>query len=536
MKFDANQYRYPSRRILVYGARGMVATGTPLAAQAGLDILKRGGNAVDAAVATAACLTVVEPTSHGMGGDAFALVWHNGKLHGLNASGPAPEAADARSLMSAGMKAIPKVGWYPVTVPGAPGAWAALSERFGRLPLAEVMEPAVSYAERGYPVSPTVARMWSNAAKRYAKECAGDEFRYWADTFLVDGRVPFPGEIWNSPDHARTLAAIADSRAEEFYRGRVAEAIGAFAHEYGAWLSPGDLAKFRPEWVEPISVNYRGYDVWEIPPNGQGIVALMALNIAKGFEFSGSREYLETYHNLIESMKLAFAEGRREVADPRFMTADTAEMLSDAHAEGMRSFIGECAADPETCRPDAGGTVYLAAADGEGCMVSMIQSNYMGFGSYLVVPHTGIALHNRGSNFSLDPASPNFLEPGKKPYHTIIPGFLTKDGKVVGPFGVMGGFMQPQGHLQVITNLIDFGMNPQEAIDAPRWQWTGGLKVELESGVPDHIALGLAARGHDVRTVRDTITFGRGEIIFRTEHGTLVGATEPRTDGCVAVW
>jgi gamma-glutamyltranspeptidase/glutathione hydrolase len=415
MIFDANRYRYPSRRTVVYGARGMVATGTPLAAQAGLDILKLGGNAVDAAVAAAACLTVTEPTSNGIGGDAFALVWHGGKLHGLNASGSAPKAADARSLISAGMKALPKTGWYPVTVPGAPGAWAALSERFGRLPLAKVMEPAVSYAEHGCPVSPTVARMWSNAVKRYAKECDGDEFRHWADTFCIGGRAPFPGEVWRSPDHAATLAAIAGSGAEEFYRGRVAEAIGAFAAEHGAWLSPGDLAEFRPEWVEPISVNYRGYDVWEIPPNGQGIVALMALNIAQGFEFSGSREYLKTYHRLIESMKLAFAEGRRKVADPRYMTADVEEMLSGAHAEKMRSFIGERAADPKACRPDAGGTVYLAAADGEGCMVSMIQSNYMGFGSYLVVPHTGIALHNRGSNFSLDPESPNFLAPGKKP-------------------------------------------------------------------------------------------------------------------------
>jgi gamma-glutamyltranspeptidase/glutathione hydrolase len=536
VKFDSQQYRYQSRRTVVYGIRGMVATGQALAAQAGLDILKKGGNAVDAAIATAACLTVVEPTSNGIGGDSFALVWSGGKLHGLNASGFSPAKTDATVLLSAGLKEVPKFGWKSVTVPGAPSAWAALSKKFGRLPLTDVMKPAISYAEDGYPVSPTMAGLWSRAAERYTKECEGAEFQSWAETFCPGGRAPLPGEKWSSGAHAETLSIIAESGAEDFYRGRLAERIDAYAKEYGAWLSASDLAEFYPEWVEPVSVNYRGYDVWEIPPNGHGIVALMALGILENYDFPDCRERGDVYHALIEAMKLAFADGLRYVADRRFMDVRTDDLLSGEYAAKRRKLIGERALDPEPGSPHKGGTVYLATADGDGNMVSMIQSNYMGFGSGLVVPGTGIALHNRGNNFSLDPASPNFIAPGKKPYHTIIPGFLTKDNAAVGPFGVMGGFMQPQGHLQVVTNMIDFGMNPQEALDAPRWQWVGGRTVEMEQAVPNHVILDLAARGHDIRLSGDSVSFGRGEMIVRTEHGTLAGATEPRTDGCVAAW
>ena len=537
MKFDPQTYRYPSRRNVVYGSRGMVATGQPLAAQAGLEILKKGGNAVDAAIATAAALTVVEPVSNGIGGDAFALVWMDGekKLHGLNASGHAPKASNAEVLTKAGHKEVPKFGWYPVIVPGAPSAWAALSEKFGRLPLAEVMAPAIDLAEKGFAISPAVGRQWQKGYVRYSTECSGEEFKHWFETFCPQDRPLVAGEIWRSQAHAETLATIAGSKAEAFYRGALAEKIDAFSQKYGAWLHASDLAEYKPEWVEPISVNYRGYDVWEIPPNGHGIAALMALGILEGFELC-CRDCETTYHRQIEAMKLAFADAMQHVGDPRFMKYTPAQLLSRGYAASRRSLIGDRAIDPTPGEPVAGGTVYLCAADGEGNMISMIQSNYMGFGSGLVVPGTGIALHNRGNNFSLDPSSPNFLAPGKKPYHTIIPGFLTKEGDAVGPFGVMGGFMQPQGHLQVVSNMVDFAMNPQETLDAPRWQWTKGKTVLLEQGVPNDVAMSLMARGHDVKVEHDSMSFGRGEIILRTEHGSLAGATEPRTDGCVAAW
>ena len=536
MKFDALRYQYASRRTVVYGTRGMVATGQPLAAQAGLEILKKGGNAVDAAIATAACLTVVEPTSNGIGGDAFALVWVDDKLHGLNASGFSPKASDLSVLTAAGLKEVPKFGWYPVTVPGAPSAWAALSEKFGRLPLTEALKPAINYAAEGYAVSPTMSRLWQKAYVNFSKECKGDEFKHWFDTFCPNGHPLRPGEVWSSPGHAETLSLIAESGAEAFYRGKLAEKIDAFAKQSSAWLCAEDLGSFHPEWVEPISVNYRGYDVWEIPPNGHGITALMALNILKAYDFHGVRESEETYHKQIEAIKLAFVDAMRHVADPRFMKFSARELLSEAYAAERRALIGDKALDPTPGTPSRGGTVYLATADGEGNMVSMIQSNYMGFGSGLVVPGTGIALHNRGNNFSLDPKSPNCLGAEKKPYHTIIPGFLSKGGKAVGPFGVMGGFMQPQGHVQVVSNMVDFGMNPQEALDAPRWQWIKGKTILVEQNIPNHLALGLTTRGHDIQMQPDTGTFGRGEIIVRTEYGSLAGATEPRTDGCVAAW
>ncbi|GHS87244.1 gamma-glutamyltransferase [Synergistales bacterium] len=535
LKFDAERYIYPSRRSVVFGAKGMVATGNPLAAQAGLEILKKGGNAVDAAVATAACLTVTEPTANGIGGDLFALVWAHGKLHGLNCSGLSPKAANLKTINDAGFKEMPKLGWYSVTVPGVPGGWAALSEKFGKLPLTDVLAPAITYAADGYPVAPAVSKLWRAAFVGYSKE-KGDEFRHWFDTFCPDGRAPEAGEIWCSKCHAKTLSLIAESKAEAFYRGALSEKIDAFSKKHGAWLRAGDLAEFKPEWVDPITVNYRGYDVWEIPPNGHGITALMALNILKGFDLSEARENEKTYHIMIEAMKLAFIDATEHVADPRFMKYTTQELLATAYADERRKLIGETALLPAPGTPPKGGTVYLAAADEAGNMVSLIQSNYTGFGSGLVVPDTGISLHNRGNNFSLDPTSPNVLAPSKKPYHTIIPGFLSKDGSAVGPFGVMGAFMQPQGHVQVVTNMIDFGMNPQEALDAPRWQWTKGKNIQVEQGVSNSIALSLAARGHDLQMMPDSTTFGRGEIIVRTPHGTLAGGTEPRTDGLVAAW
>jgi gamma-glutamyltranspeptidase/glutathione hydrolase len=336
-------------------------------------------------------------------------------------------------------------------------------------------------------------------------------------------------------DHARTLRAIADSRAESFYRGDIAEEVDRYARETGGLLRKEDLAAFQPEWVDPVSIQYRGVDVWELPPNGQGIVALMALQILKGFEFA-SRDDVQTVHRQIEAMKLAFADGRRYITDPREMPVDVEALLSDGYAAERRQQIGANALDPAPGRPPGGGTVYLAAADSEGNMISYIQSNYMGFGSGVVVPGTGIAMQNRGHTFSLDPAHPNFLRPGKRTYHTIIPGFLTKGSEPLGPFGVMGGFMQPQGHLQVVMNLIDFHLNPQAALDAPRWQWVEGRRVLVEPGFPAHIAQALERRGHHVEVALDAGSFGRGQIILRLPDGVLAGGSEPRTDGQVAAW
>lgn len=536
MKFDYLNYPYPSQRMITFAQHGMVATSQPLAAQAGLEILKKGGNAVDAAIATAACLTVVEPTSNGIGGDAFALVWTKGELYGLNASGPAPKSISIEAVQDKGYEEIPKFGWIPVTVPGVPGAWAELSKRFGKLPLTKVLQPAIEYAENGFPVSPIAGKYWKLAYNRYQEVLQGDEFKDWFETFAPKGRAPEIGEVWASPGHAATLRSIAETNAESFYRGELAEKIDQFSKQYGGFLTYGDLADYTPEWVTPIKVNYRGYDVWEIPPNGQGLIALLALNILKGYDFQ-EKDMVDTVHKQIEAMKLAFADGQKYITEEMKMSVQVADLLADAYAEERRGLICEEALTPETGMPPKGGTVYLAAADNEGNMISFIQSNYMGFGSGLVVPDTGIALQNRGHNFSMDPEHANRLEGGKKTYHTIIPGFLTKDDQPVGPFGVMGGFMQPQGHAQVIMNTIDFHLNPQAALDAPRWQWMGGKKVVVEHHFPQHIAQALARKGHEIKVALDGGGFGRGQIIWRDpKTGVLCGGTESRTDGAVAAW
>jgi gamma-glutamyltranspeptidase/glutathione hydrolase len=535
MHFDAHKYNYPSRRNIIYARKGMVAASHPLAAQAGLEMLKKGGNAIDAAVAAAACLTVVEPTSNGIGGDAFALVWSEGKLHGLNASGPAPASIPAEIIEKYQNHGIPKHGWMPVTVPGIPSAWSALSKRFGRLPLSDALSPAVTYAYEGHPVAPTVAKSWENAYRTYGIALKDELFRHWFDTFAPSGRAPKAGELWSSPAHGKTLQEIGETNAESFYRGALAETISEFAERTGGYLSLKDLESFEPEWVEPISISYRGYDVWEIPPNGHGIVALMALNILKGFDFD-RKDSIETYHHQLEAMKLAFADGIRYIADHRSMKVSPEEMLSDNYAAERRKCIDSKALMPAPGRPPEGGTVYLAAADGEGNMVSYIQSNYMGFGSGIVIPGTGISLHNRGCNFSTDPSRENCIAPGKKPYHTIIPGFLTREGRAVGPFGVMGAFMQPQGHVQVIMNTVDFHMNPQDCLDSPRWQWIAEKDIEVEQGFPFDAVQGLINKGHNIKINPDSGSFGRGQIIWRDERNILVGGTEPRADGSIAAW
>ncbi len=535
MRFDPHRYAYPSRRNVVYGARGMVCTSTPLAAQAGLSVLQKGGNAVDAAVATAAALTVLEPNSNGLGSDAFALVWHGGRLYGLNASGYSPKNLTLEQLLAKGYTEMPAEGWEPVMVPGAPGGWAELSKRFGRLPLTDVLEPAASYAETGYPVSPTIAANWGKAFALYTR-LANPLFDSWFATFAPKGRAPATGEIWASADMARTLREIAATGAESYYRGELMRKIVAFSDETGGWLCEEDFTGYHPEWVEPITANYRGYDVYEMPPNGHGITVLMALNILSGMELPAEKENPETYHKLIEALKLAFIDARTYVADPAAMKTTVGQLLSAGYAARRRALIGEEAILPYAGDPRCGDTVYLCTADGEGNMVSYIQSNYKNFGSGIVIPGTGISLQDRGCGFSFDPASDNCYAPGKRAYHTIIPGFLCKDGKAVGPFGVMGGFMQPQGHLQVLVNAIDYGMNPQECLDAPRFQWAGGLKIQLEEAMAPGVAAGLRARGHEVEILKSGSFMGRGEIIWNTEHGTLAGATEPRCDGQVAVW
>jgi gamma-glutamyltranspeptidase / glutathione hydrolase len=513
----------------------MVATSQHLAAQAGLDILKAGGNAVDAAVATAACLTVVEPTSNGIGGDNFALIWHKDKLYGLNSSGPAPRSISIDAVKNEGFTEIPELGWIPVTVPGAPAGWAELIDRFGRLTLKETLRPAIEYAEGGYPVPAYVSGTWKSAYENYAENLKGEQFKSWFETFAPKGRAPAAGEVWRSKDLADTLGEIAETNAQSFYSGALADKMCSFSKRYRGYLRKEDLEAFHPEWVTPISTQYRGYDVWEIPPNGQGLVALIALNILGGFDFDHGGD-TDTLHKQIEAVKLAFADGKAFITDPAAMTESVEALLSPSYAGDRRRLIGRNALQPLPGRPPSGGTVYLAAADDEGTMVSFIQSNYMGFGSGLVVPETGISLHNRGHCFSLDPSHPNCLKPGKKTYHTIIPGFLSKQGKAVGPFGVMGGFMQPQGHVQVLMNCLDFGMNPQAALDAPRWQWIEGKEVLAEHALPVHIVRALEERGHAITYSGDYSAFGRGQIIWKDEQGTLIGGTEPRADGAVAAW
>jgi len=534
MNYHDLQYKYPSTRTLVYGKKGMVATSQPLAAQAGLDIIKKGGNAVDAAIATAACLTVVEPTSNGIGGDAFAIVWMKDKIYGLNSSGKSPKNISIEKLKDEGFDTMPKHGMIPVTVPGAPGAWAALSDKFGKLTLKECLEPAIDYAREGFPVSSITAKYWERAFNVYQKAFKGEEFKGWFSTFAPNNRAPKPGEIWASPDHAKTLTLIGDTNAKAFYQGSLADKIHDFSKLHKGFIEKSDLENFAPEWTEPVKVSYKGYDVWELPPNGQGIIALMALNILQ-HQTVENRDSESTVHNQIEAIKLAFEDGKKYITDPEFMKVSNEDLLSYEYGVKRSEEITEEAMLPKAGKPDSGGTVYLATADGEGNMVSFIQSNYMGFGSGVVIPGTGIGLQNRGHNFSLNPEDFNALEPEKRTYHTIIPGFLSKAGKALGPFGVMGGFMQPQGHMQVINNLIDFNLNPQEALDAPRWQWIQEKTVEIEIGMPKFIFEHLQRRGHQVEWAKDSGSFGRGQIILKNGE-TLIGATEPRTDGMVAAW
>ncbi len=538
--FDPLAQRYPSQRFPIYAKNGMVNSSCPQASAAGLEILRAGGNAMDAAVAAAAVLTVTEPTSNGIGGDAFALIWNekDRRLYGLNSSGPAPRLASIERLLADGADAdgkMPVVGWAPVTVPGIPMAWAEITRRFGVLPLSRNLEPAVRYAREGFPCQPVVAQSWRRAFENYRKTLSGPCFGEWFRTFAPGGSGPEAGDLIRLPAHADTLQAIGETGADAFYTGELARKIDACSRKYGGYLRYEDLADYRARWVEPIHVDYRGYRVCEIPPNGQGIAALAALNILKEFSLA-EKENPRTVHRQIEAMKMAFADVLGNVTDPEYMKVDYSMLLDPAYGARRAAQMRDTAQVWTDSLPPRSGTVYLCCADGQGNMVSYIQSNYNGFGSGIVVEDTGIALQNRGSDFSLDPAAANCLMPGKRSYHTIIPGFLMKDGAPVGPFGVMGGYMQPQGHVQVVTNYVDFALDPQQALDAPRWQWMRDGSVTVESRFDPELARALARMGHEVSVDLNTGSFGRGQMIVRLDSGVLVGGTESRADSNIACW
>ena len=529
---------YPTTRHPVFG-RNVVATSHPLAAQAGLSILQRGGNAVDAAVATAAVMAIVEPCSNGLGSDLFALIWDGSRLHGLNASGHAPAlwtSAWMRARHGADALKTPLRGWDTVTVPGAVGGWAALSERFGALPFADLMAPAIDVATRGSAVPVVVQQKWALAAQ------VEDLVRQpgFAATFLPKGRAPAVGERFVLEGARRTLELVARTKGESFYRGEIAAGIAAFAREHGGAMTEADMAAYAPEWVEPISRDYRGCTLHEIPPNGQGIAALMALGILSRFDIASMRvDSIEAQHLQIEAMKLAFADVYAHVGDARTMPLSAADLLDDGYLAERAKRIDPMRAQVFSAgRPPAGGTIYLTAADDKGCMVSLIQSNYMGFGSGVVVPGFGLSLQNRGHGFSLDPASPNAVLPGRRPFHTIIPAFLTREGESLMSFGVMGGNMQPQGHLQTVVRMLDHGQSPQIACDAPRWRFDSGLKLDVEPRMDPKVVEGLLALGHRIEPFRDSYQdFGAGQFILRLGDPAADGyaaASDARRDGQVA--
>lgn len=540
MKYSFDPYfqPYASNRFCVTARNGMVCTGSNLASAAGLEVLKKGGNAVDAAIATAAALTVVEPTANGIGSDAFAIVWMKDKLYGLNSSGYAPSNISVEKVLEKVEDGkMPTYGWTPVTVSGAPKAWAELNKRFGKLSLLEDLMPAIRYAEEGYPISPALAKMFERSTAIFHKRFDGQpEYDEWFRVFTKNGESYHFGEMIRLPDHAKTLRLIGETNADAFYKGEIAKQLVAQSERDGGYFTLADLANYEAKWVDPIGVEYHGYKVWEIPPNGQGIVALMALNILRNFDFV--QKDAETYHKQFEAMKMAFADALHYVTDPEEMGIDYHDLIKPEYGKQRSEEIGEEAKVYSYSEPPKSGTVYLCTADGEGNMVSFIQSNYMGFGSGIVVEGYGVTLQNRGADFSLDKEHYNVLKPGKRTYHTIIPGFITNaDGtEAVGPFGVMGGYMQPQGHVQVAMNFIDFKLNPQMALDAPRWQWYKTGKFEVEHTFPYEIVQQLLAKGHEVSIANSVTAFGRGQMIVRLENGVLVGGCESRTDSNIACY
>ena len=547
-----------SGRSPVYASEAMAATSHPLATQIALDVMRRGGSAMDAAIAANAALGLMEPTGCGIGGDLFAIVWDptTGRLHGYNGSGRAPAALDLRAVRRRGLEQMPERGPVPVTVPGTVDAWFALHARFGKRPMAELLQPTIDYARRGHPVHDTIAYYWNKGLPKLMP------WPGFAEQFTLDGRAPRPGELWRNPNLADTLEKIATGGRDAFYRGDIARTMDEYFRAHDGFLRYEDLAAHAGEWVEPVSTNYRGVDVWELPPNGQGIAALQMLNLLEAYDFSdiafGSPEHI---HLFVEAKKLAFADRARWYADPAFQpggaeaaAALVQRLLSKEYAATRRALI-----DPDTAAEavDAGGplnqgdTIYLTTADKDGMMVSLIQSNYRGMGSGMAPPGLGFILQDRGEMFVLagcerQPAHPNCYAPGKRPFQTIIPAFITRDGKPWVSFGVMGGAMQPQGHVQIVMNLVDFGMNLQEAGDAPRIQHEGsteptgrgtamsdGGEVNLETGFPYETVRALMRKGH--RIVFADGPFGGYQAIARDpDSGVYFGASESRKDGHAA--
>lgn len=527
---------YPTIRIPVF-ARNVVSTSHPLAAQAGLRMLLKGGSAVDAVIAAAAAITLVEPVSCGLGGDAFAIVWDGKTLQGLNASGFAPKAWDIDYFKKKygvdvnGLAKAPKRGVDAITVPGVVAGWAALHERYGKLPFAELMEPAIEIAERGYAVPPVVAQKWA-AAVPELKDQPG-----FANTFMPEGRAPKVGERFVFKDVAQTLKRIGASLGRDMYEGEIAEKLVAFIREHGGAHTLEDFRQYRPEWVTPISKNYHGYTLHEIPPNGQGISALQALGMLEHFDIANMKvDSVESQHVQIEAMKLAMADLYRYVADPRSMEVTASQMLDDAYlAERAKLIDMKRATHFAPGIPPSGGTIYLTAADENGMMVSFIQSNYMGFGSGVVVPGTGVSFQNRGVGFSMDPKSSNVVQGHKRPFHTIIPGFLTRDGEPVMSFGVMGGDIQPQGHLQTVIRMVDYHQQPQAACDAPRWKVNRDFTLDVESTMRTSTIEGLQKLGHSLKAIDDPyMDFGSGQFIWRLSkdlNDGYVVASDSRRDG-----
>ncbi len=551
---ELKSFEFSSRRSAVYGRAGMVAASQPLAAQAGLSILAQGGSAADAAVATAAALNVTEPTSTGIGGDCFALYYEAAtqQVSALNGSGRAAAALSLELLGREGLAGLPPYHPYTITVPGACAGWCDLLDRFGRLPLEKVLQPAVRLAEEGYPVSPVTAYFWARGAERVLRSAIG------GSELTIDGRAPRTGEIFRNPGLARTLRRLAAGGKQAFYHGEIAEAIVQAARQAAGegahgCLSVDDLATHHSTWDQPIHTTYHGLRIWECPPNGQGLAALLALNILEGFDLHGLEALsARRLHLEIEAMRLAFADTRWFVSDPAFNAIPLDGLLSKDYAAERRKLLDpeRAVVDQRRGAPTAGSdTVYFCVVDGQGNACSFINSNYMGFGTGIVPQGWGFSLQNRGHNFNLEAGHPNALAPGKRPYHTIIPGLITYAGAasaeaggpretLCGPFGVMGGFMQPQGHVQVALALADDGLDPQSALDRPRYcieDGTSGGQVALEEGIDPSVSRCLGELGHAVRMVGgfERALFGRGQVILRdAASGVLWGGSDPRADGC----
>ncbi len=522
-------YPYASRRTPCL-ANNVVATSHGLATQAGLSMLHMGGNAIDAALGAAIALTVVEPTSNGIGSDAFCIIWDGERLHGLNACGRSPKAWTPERF--AGREKMPESGWDTVTVPGAVDAWARLHERFGRLPFETLFAPAIRYAREGHAVTPITAAAWTNAESRFG---LGDAFAEFRRVFLPRGRAPRAGERWASPDMAATLEEIAVTRGESFYRGPLAERIAAAARGAGGAMTAEDLGTHRSDWVGTVSRRYRDVELHEIPPSGQGLVALMALGMLGRFDIAGMGvDSADSIHAQVEAIKIAFVEARRHIGDASAMRTPVGAMLDDAFLRQRGEEIRMDRAGTYTAKLMIDrGTVCLSAADADGMMVSFIQSNFHGFGSGIVAPGTGISLQNRGMGFTLEPGHANQVAPRKRPFHTIIPGFLMRGGGPLGAFGLMGGHMQPQGHVQMVTRMVDFMQNPQTASDAPRWFVTEDWRLAVEPAMDRAVVAELRGRGHDIIETLPEGWFGGAQIIMCGAHG-YIGASDHRKDGAAA--